>query len=199
MIRIATLGPAGTNHELVTNRYMAFRGIERFDITFVTDFADAVSALRRGDVDLILQCAVHPQTAATMGAAFKEVFVVDSFIADSQELGVLSRRDVAEPRSIALLMPSTSDYTDLSRWERHVNVPTLPFAFQKLLDGEVDSALCYTRFAKGHEDLVQVDETIGSPDDVWIVYGRERVSSLGGIVADRDAPIAAKLRDLAAN
>lgn len=197
MIRIATLGPQGTNHEMVTRRYMAFHGIDNFEIEFVSSFLDAVARMQEGQIDLILQCAVHPATAETMGAAFHEIFVSDCFIADSQELGVLTRQDVGTPKSIGLLMPSTSDYTDLSRWEEHVNVPSLPIIFDKLMAGEVDSGLIYTSYAKKHPDKLRVDEVIGSPDDVWIVYSRKRVSHAGGIVARKDTAFAQELQRLA--
>lgn len=198
MVKIATLGPEGTNHEMVTRRYMGFHQIEDYQIELISSFRDAVERMRRGEVDLILQCAVHPDTAATMGAAFNEVFVSDCFIADSQELGVLTRRDVATPKSIGLLMPSTSDYTDLSKWETHVHIPSLPLAFDKLMAGEIDSALIYTSYAERHPDLLRVDEVIGSPDDVWIVYSRKRMSNPGGIVANKASPFAAELGALAA-
>lgn len=197
MIRIATLGPKGTNHELVTRRYMKFHGIEDYGIDLVDAFPAAIEKLRNGEIDLILQCAVHPATPATMGAAFHEIFVMDSFIADSQELGVLTRREVEEPKSIGLLMPSTSDYTDISRWEEHVNMPSLPLVFEKLMAGEIDSGLIYTSYAQKNPDALRVDEVIGSPDDVWIVYGRKRMSTRGGIVADRNGPFAQELRRMA--
>lgn len=194
MIKIATLGPKGTNHEMVTRRYMGFHKIEDYEIELISSFRDAVDRLRQGEIDLILQCAVHPATAETMGAAFNEVFVSDCFIADSQELGVLTRREVDTPKSIGLLMPSTMDYTDLSRWKTHVNIPSLPLAFDKLMAGEIDSALIYTSYAEKHPEVLRVDEVIGSPDDVWIVYSRKRVSTPGGIVANKDCPFASELK-----
>lgn len=198
MIRIATLGPAGTNHEMVTCRYMHFHDLADFEITLVDDFSEAVQMLRGGEVDLIVQCAVHPAASETMGAAFHEVFVVDCFIADSQELGILTRRDVEKPRSLGLLMPSTADYTDVSRWEEHRNIPSLPIIFDKLMAGEIDSGLVYTSYAEKQPDVLRVDEVIGSPDDVWIVYAKKRMSKKGGIVADKDGPFASELRRLAA-
>ena len=38
-----TLGPPGTNHELVTRAYLAFRGIDAARIHLVEDFHDGLS------------------------------------------------------------------------------------------------------------------------------------------------------------
>ena len=94
MLKVATLGPSGTNHELVTRRYMAFHSVEDFSIVLVGDFAKAAELLRIGAVDVIIQCAVHPQTPETLGANFAEFYAADCFIADSRELGILTRKDV---------------------------------------------------------------------------------------------------------
>lgn len=46
MLKIATLGPAGTNHEMVTHRYMEFLGIENYWLLLVEDFPEAVDKLK---------------------------------------------------------------------------------------------------------------------------------------------------------
>lgn len=182
MLSIATLGPAGTNHELVARRYMAFAGIETFEVHLVASFAEAVEALLQGEVDLILQCAVHPETPDTLGGNFQKVFAIDSFITDSQELGILTRKG-GEPRGkLGILLPANARYSDLSRWRELINVPSLPIIADMLLTGELDAGLTYTRYAAEHPDVLQVEEVIGSPDDVWIVYGRERVARSGEIL-----------------
>ena len=195
-LRIATLGPAGTNHELVTRRYLARLGIERFEIVLVTDFGRAVDDLRAGRVDFLLQCAVHPAMPDTLGANFRDVFAVDCFIADSKELAIVTRRDVADPESIGVLLPANEKYTDLSRWRRRTSYPSLPILFEKLLEGEFDSALVYREFADRHPDAVRVDEVIGSPGDVWVVYGRPRVVD-GAPVVWQDGPGARLIRETA--
>lgn len=48
---------------------------------------------------------------------------------------------------------------------------SLPFIKDALLAGEIDSGLTYRAFADQYPDALRVDEVIGSPDDVWIVYG----------------------------
>lgn len=90
-VRFATLGPSGTNHELVTKRYLAAQGVEHYGITLVLSFKEAIASLLQGDVDFIMQCAVHPETPETLGENFRSAFAIDCFISDSQELAVLSR------------------------------------------------------------------------------------------------------------
>lgn len=194
MIKIATLGPAGTNHELVARRYLAFHGIEAYEIVLVDDFADAAERLKSEGVDAIVQCAVHPATPETLGANFRDFYAADCFIADSRELGVLTRKDVDEPKRLGLLLPANADYVDTSRWPELVNVPSLPLILDLLLKGEIDSGLTYTAFADDHPDQLRVDEVIGSPDDVWIVYMRERTSWPGGLVGVADSAAAKALK-----
>jgi len=197
MLKIATLGPSGTNHEMVTHRYMEFLGIENYSLLLVKAFHEAVEKLKSGIIDAIVQCAVHPATPETLGGNFNEIFVTDCFIADSQELGILTRKDVTDPKVLGILLPSCRNYTDISRWEKHENIHTLPVILDMLLEGKIDSGLVYTSYAKKHDDVLRLDEVIGSPDDVWIVYTRKRVSSKGGIVACKDSAGAEKLRRMA--
>lgn len=193
MLRIATFGPSGTNHELVTRRYLAFHGITAADVVLYGTFVAAVESLKAGAVDYVLQCAVHPETPHTLGRNFRDIFAVDCFISDSKQLAIVTRRDVETPRSIGVLRPANEHYTDLGRWENIVSYASLPTIFAKLLEGEVDSALVYKEYAETHPEKVRIDEVIGSPDDVWIVYGRERLRG-AGILAWRESPIGTELR-----
>lgn len=193
MITFATLGPAGTNHEFVTKEYIKFHEIENARVELVPDFAQATEGLLLGDYDFIVQCAVHPDTPWTMGGNFKRIFAVDSFISRSKELAVLTRKDVENPRSIGLLMPATESYVNIGKWQEVVTAPSLPIIFQNMLAGEYDSALVYLEYAKQYPDRVRVDQVLGSPDDVWIVYGLERTSE-GTIQAWKDGPISRIIR-----
>lgn len=193
MLRVATLGPSGTNHELVTKRYLKFHGVGDFEVVLVDSFLSAVEHLKSGDVHYLVQCAVHPETPDTLGRNFKDIFAVDCFISNSKQLAIITRKDVERPKSIGVLLPANEYYTDLSRWERKISYPSLPTLFAKLLEGEFDSALVYKEYADRHPDRVRVDELIGSPDDVWIVYGRDRLER-EGILAWRDSPVGHELR-----
>ena len=104
------------------------------------------------------------------------MFVVDTFIPPGLPLAVLSRRDVDSPQSIGVLHPSTSDYVDTGAWEEVVPITegTLHTVAQGLLEGRYDSGLVYLDYAERHPDRLRVDRCLGSPDDAWLVLGRER-------------------------
>lgn len=197
MIKVATLGPSGTNHELVTKRYLAFRGIRDAEVVLVPGFDDATRGLLGGEFDFIVQCAVHPATPQTMGTHFAEMFAADCFISPSKDLAVLTRTEVERPRTICLLRPATESYIDVSQWEEVIGGTSLPLIFEGLLAGRYDSALVYLEYAAQYPDRVRVDQELGSPDDVWIVYSRERTSN-GLIQACADAPITGQFERLGA-
>jgi len=79
-VRMATLGPAGTNHELVARRFLDFHGAGTGELRLVGSFSEAIALLRSGEVDAVLQCAVHPDAPQTLGANFRDVFAIDCFI-----------------------------------------------------------------------------------------------------------------------
>jgi len=189
----ATLGPAGTNHELITKRFIAFHDIKNARIELVDDFSQAIDGLRAGRFDFVIQCAVHPDTPNTLGSNFRDVFAVDCFISLSKELAILTRKDVTHPKSIGLLLPATEQYSDLSRWAEKHTAASIPVLFENLLKGQYDSALVYLEYAEKYPDRVRVDEIIGSPDDIWIVYGKTRTSG-GGLLAWRDSPFGRSIR-----
>ena len=194
MITFATFGPKGTNHELVTNEYIRFHGIENARVELVPSFDAATKGLLKGEYDFVVQCAVHPDTPETLGSHFREMFAVDSFISSSKELAVLTRKEVENPRSLGLLSPATESYIDPQKWETLIPGASLPIIFDNLLNGAYDSALVYLEYAHQYPDRVRVDQVLGSPDDVWIVYGRERTSE-GKLQASKDAPIRRLLKD----
>ncbi len=188
MITFATLGPAGTNHELVTRDYIKFHDIPDARIVLVPDFNVATDGLIGGEYDFVVQCAVHPDTPSTLGRHFRKMFAVDSFISRSKELAVLTRIEVTTPKSIGLLAPATESYIDISQWQTRISGVSLPIIFKDLLDGKYDSALVYLEYAEQYPDRVRVDQILGSPDDVWIVYANERTSG-GKLQAWRDGPV----------
>lgn len=187
-LRFATLGPAGSNHELVTQRYIKFHALPaRIDL--VLDFDDALARLLDGRVDHIVQVAVHPATAATTARHFRKVFVIDAFVSGSRPLGVLTRRCVQTPRTLAL-QPATREYVDTGRWAELIPETSIASIASGLLEGRFDSGIAALDVAEAHPTELRVDEEIGAIDDAWLVYGRERVAN-GGIVAWRNSPAAA--------
>ena len=132
-----------------------------------------------------------------MGAYFNEIFAIDTFISRSKDLAVLTRSEIETPKSIGLLAPATESYIDINKWETRVSERSLPIIFKNLLEGKYDSALVYLEYAEKFPDRVRVDQVIGSPDDVWIVYGKERTSG-GRLQAWHESPGARFVRSKAA-
>ncbi len=195
-IRFATLGPAGSNHELVLARYLAFHGIAaRTQIGLVADFAEAARSVLAGEADFILQCAVHPATPATVARFFQGLFVVDTFISPSRDLAVVRRRDRPVATSIGA-MAATTAYVDLSRWGRLETTDTVSTVARGLLEGRFDAGLTFSTLVDQYPDRFCIDLAVPSVDDAWLVYGRERVSN-GALVACAGGPAAKMFRSLA--
>src|SRR5215510_10599630 len=45
-IKLVTLGPEGTCHERAARNYMAFQGIEDYEVAFIGDFLDGLEQIR---------------------------------------------------------------------------------------------------------------------------------------------------------
>ncbi|KAF9879644.1 hypothetical protein CkaCkLH20_03187 [Colletotrichum karsti] len=182
----------GTNHDLVTRRYLDFHGLTGTStITFYDSFYDAVAALKNDTLDHVLMNAVHPEAPSIVGSAFRTVFVVDAFISPSKPLVVATRRDAADPpRSVAVLYPAVANYTDTSRWPDVVRVTSggLVQIARDLVEGVYDSAIIYRDTALANADVLRIDEELGSPDDAWLLLGRSRTYT-NSVLAWPDAPV----------
>ena len=111
MIVFTTLGPAGSNHELVTRRYLALHGLDDAAIVLVEDFDEALCRMDTGEVDFTLQAALHPSATKTAAVVHFEhdIHVIDAFVFPSRRLAVLTRADAERPRSLGL-QPATEQY-----------------------------------------------------------------------------------------
>jgi len=193
MIRFATLGPSGSNHQFVVERYLAFHGLgDCATISLHSDFSAGVASVLDGGADFLVQCAVHPSTPGTVARYFDGLYVVDTFISPSRELAIVRNRAKPQSRSIAAMQP-TLGYTDLSKWQEIIPTDTVAAVELGLLEGRYDAGLTYASLADDHPDRFCVSEHIGSVDDAWIAYGRQRVSG-GGLVACSSSPARAIFR-----
>jgi hypothetical protein len=169
-ITFVTLGPEGTCHERAVRRYAEFQGVGDFRFEFVTDFFDGLELIRGRDDAFLVQCSAHPLVHKITEKYWTEVFVVDTFIYPTKHLVLLSRREVAEPRSIGIV-PATKGYVDLSRWEEVVDVASKPIVGEGLLRGDYDSGLTHMEHFEEHADELRLDLDIGEIDTTWVVYG----------------------------
>lgn len=95
--KIVTLGPEGTCHERAVRAYLAFQGIEDFEVEFIADFLDGLERIRGEDHAFLVQCSAHPKVHEVTERYWREVFVVDTFIYPTKHLVVLTRREVERP------------------------------------------------------------------------------------------------------
>ena len=182
-----TLGPEGTNHELVTRRYLQFHDIAA-EILLIDSFFDGLTMIAEGQADYLLQVAVHPDCAEIVARAHFEhgIHVIDTFISPSKELAILTRSDVGNPQTLAV-QPATRGYADVSAWPSLISVSSIARVADGLLNGTYDSGLTTRDLARAYPDRLRVEQTLGTVDDAWLVFGKSRVSK-GGLVAWSESP-----------
>jgi hypothetical protein len=154
-------------------KYMAFQGVEDFEIEMIGDFFDGLELIRGRENAFLIQCSAHPKVHEVTERYWTEVFVVDTFIYPTKALAVLSRRDVARPRSLGLV-PATSGYLDLDEWEKVVDVQSKPIVAAELLAGRYEAGLTHLEHAALHPEELRVDLEIGEVDTTWVVYGTRK-------------------------
>ena len=170
-MRIATLGPAASNHALVASRYLQTHAPDTGDIVLMPDFERAFEALLTGDVDHVLQCTAHPQHSECVGRYMHRLFPVDAFIAGSKPLAILARAEVHAPRTLGL-QPATRHYTNLSGYAELIEKPTIVSVADSLLAGEFEAGLCAQETLDAHPDALRLVEALGPALDTWTVFGR---------------------------
>ena len=184
-----TLGPAGTNHEFVTGKYLEYRGLKNAQIKLIDDFLVGLAMINNGTADYMIQVAVHPECANVVATAHFEygIHVIDTFISPSKELGIVTRRDIKTPKTLAL-QPATMKYINVKKWEKLVYVNSIMHIPEGLLNGKYDSGLTTLEAAEKHKDQLRVDVQVGTVDDPWLVYGKCRVSN-GNLVASSSGTV----------
>jgi hypothetical protein len=172
-VTLVTLGPSGTCHERAAMEYMAFQGVEDFEIEFIDDFLDGLEKIRGRDDTFLIQCSAHPKVHEVTERYWAEVFVVDTFIYPTKALAVLTRREVERPRTLGLV-PATAGYIDRDDWEKIIDVQSKPIVAEELLRGEYDSGLTHLEHLDLHREELRLDLEIGEIDTTWVVYGTEK-------------------------
>lgn len=187
-----TLGPTGTNHEMVTRNYLAVRGLDDAAIVLFDSFRDGLRMMAEGQTDFMVQAAVHTECAETVASAHFEhgIHVIDTFLSPSKELAILTRSDVAVPRTLAL-QPATERYADLDAWEQRIPVSSTMRIAEGLLAGAYDSGLTMLELAERFPDRFRIDARLGTVDDPWLVFGRRSVCN-GHLVAWPESPARAQ-------
>jgi hypothetical protein len=172
-IEVITLGPEGTCHERAVRRYMAFQGVEDFEVSFIGDFMDGLERIRGRDDAFLVQCSAHPKVHEVTEHYWREIFVVDTFIYPTKALAVLSRRDVEDPKSLGLV-PATAGYIEQGDWEEIIDVQSKPIVAEELLAGRYDAGLTHLEHLEKHPAELQLEIEIGEIDTTWVVYGTKK-------------------------
>jgi hypothetical protein len=172
-VTLVTLGPEGTCHERAAIEYMAFQGIEDFEIRLIDDFFDGLEWIRGKDNAFLVQCSAHPKVHEVTERYWAEVFVVDTFIYPTKALAVLSRREVERPRSLGLV-PATAGYIDPSAWDEIIDVQSKPIVAEELLAGRYEAGLTHLEHLEAHPGDLRLVEKIGEIDTTWVVYGTKK-------------------------
>jgi hypothetical protein len=170
---LVTLGPTGTCHERAAIEYMAFQGVEDFEIEFIADFFEGLEKIRGKDCAYLIQCSAHPKVHEVTERYWTEVFVVDTFIYPTKALAVLGRRDVENPRTLGLV-PATAGYICRDDWEEIVDVQSKPIVGTGLLEGRYEAGLTHLEYLAAYPDELRLIEEIGEIDTTWVVYGTQR-------------------------
>jgi hypothetical protein len=180
-----TLGPAGTCHENALRRYLDFQGLRSFEIDLVPDLLSEIGRVRDQPHTFLVQCSAHVQVHLVTERYHRDVFVVDTFIYPTKELGLLVRTEVEHPRSLGIVS-ATRGYLDLDPWEEIVDEPSKPVVAANLLAGRYDAGLTHTHHAEEHPEQLRLVERYGAVDTTWVVYGPTK--RFAGAVIGQQAP-----------
>jgi hypothetical protein len=172
-VTLLTLGPGGTCHERAVVEYMAFQGVEDFEIKLIGDFFDGLEWIRGKDNAFLVQCSAHPKVHEVTERYWAEVFVVDTFIYPTKALAVLSRREVEQPRTLGLV-PATAGYIDPSAWDEIIDVQSKPIVAEELLAGRYEAGLTHLEHLAANRGELRLVEEIGEIDTTWVVYGTQK-------------------------
>jgi hypothetical protein len=178
-----TLGPAGTCHENALEHYLDFQGIDDFELVLVEDLLGGIGRVKDEPNTFLVQCSAHVQVHLVTERYHEEVFVIDTFIYPTKELGLVLRNDVEQHKSLGIVS-ATRGYLDLSRFETIVDQPSKPVVARNLLAGEFDAGLTHVHYAEEHPDALRLVEYYGAVDTTWVVYGtRKRFE--GAVIGQR--------------
>ncbi len=180
-----TLGPEGTCHENALLHYLEFQGIENFELVLVEDLLGAIGQVREQENTFLVQCSAHVQVHLVTERYHEEVFVIDTFIYPTKELGLVVRTHVAEPKSLGIVS-ATRGYLDLDPWETIIDEPSKLVVARNLLEGRYDAGLTHVHHATEHPEELRLEEYYGAVDTTWVVYGAHK--RFQGAVIGQRAP-----------
>jgi hypothetical protein len=168
-----TLGPNGTCHQNALLRYLEFQELPGARVELVGDLLEGLELVRRQPNSYLVQCSAHPEVHVVTERYRHEVYVVDTFLYPAKEMGLISRRGIAEPKSLGVV-PAAIGYADRDRWRTIIEEPANPVVAQGLLEGRYDAGITLVELGERHSRELQILERFGEVDTTWNVYGRRR-------------------------
>jgi len=184
-VHIATLGPSGSNHELIANRYLTMSGSGEGSVTLFTRFEDAFQALLDGHVSHVLQCTAHFAHSACVGRYMHRAYPVDTFIAGSKPLALIAQRKITQPKQVAL-QPATRYYTDLSSYTEIIDAPTTVAVAEGLLEGRFEAGICAEEILKQAPEQLRLVQSLGSALDTWVMFATTPLSASSPLRLDAE-------------
>jgi len=177
-VKIGTLGPEGTNHELNTKRYIFFHQLKNAEIIYYDELLSAAADLEAGEIDKVIILPANSQYKPIITEYFDtgRIFRDECFIGPNHGMGLLKRRGWSEKDSIAFY-PSTKGFFDSENYATLMTVRSNTDAGFQLMAGVTNWAYTFTSFAQRYPsqvEIVSVMPTPPLPDDPlargWHVY-----------------------------
>lgn len=176
-----TLGPEGTDHHNVVERFIRFQGLEDLaQIELVEDPIDEGSErVMEGDRKFLVLCSAHPRFYIVNEKYHERLATVDTFLSPTRDMSIIKRSGVKKPRTIAL-MEATHGYVDLDQLSEAgttiVPAQSKPVTAQMLIDGKCDAGLTFTQLALDNPNDFEIMERIGEVDTSWTVFAKKELS-----------------------
>lgn len=170
-MRIATLGPCGSNHEMIAKRYLKVRRLNEGSVALFTQFEDAFQALVTGQVSHVLQCTAHATHSDCVGRYMHRAYPVDTFIAGSKPLALIAQRAITHPTQVAL-QPATRYYTDLTEYQI-IDVSTIVAVAEGLLTRRFEAGICAEEVIAQAPEQLRLIQSLGPALDTWVMFARQ--------------------------
>ncbi|PSL81251.1 hypothetical protein C7T35_27915 [Variovorax sp. WS11] len=172
MPSFVTLGPHGSNHAFVLQRYLQAHGIlHASHVEYIEDFHEGARMVIERHADFMLQCAVHPAAPEITGKYRQQLFVVDAFISPSRPMALLRSTNAGGAPGRVGVQPATRYYADLSSWPQRVEEASVMEVGRGLLQGRYDAGIAFASLATEHPERFEVVQAIAPVCDAWIVFG----------------------------
>jgi hypothetical protein len=178
-----TLGPDGTDHDTIVQRFIKFQGLQGIaQVELVEDpIGEGPERVLDGHQKFLVLCSAHPRFHIVNEAHYRALAAVDTFQSPTKDMSIIKRSGVEIPRTIAL-MEATHGYVDMDQLKRDgtsiVPAQSKPVTARMLLDGECDAGLTFTQLALENPDDFEIVERIGEIDTTWTVFGKKAFAQI---------------------